>query len=374
MKFNWLILFLFLSSCINREQAQTETPFPSFEMPALLMGNNQILKASTLTDSIRYVPLQTIPESLISNEIEHLKYQNGYFYLMDDYAKTIFVFYDDGRFVRTISKKGQGPKEFHWCYQLVVDENNVYILDVLKKIRKYSLEGKWVKDLILPKQAYRLLSLGNGYLAGYISDDQFLQKEKAYSWLIINSEGDSLTCINTNAWRENKDMPNYWVANDFSSQYPFTYKEAYNDTLYYFEPKTHLPKAYCSILPGEHRLKSNLTWDETMRESHGLRISSIYDTPDFLMLKYRCLCTDKYQKDFLGAFEKETGLFFNIKDENDEKKITNDMGGPNFMPYACIYPNLLIGIANATDCSDDFLRKHQLTNDDNPILVLLKLK
>lgn len=372
-KFIWA-LFLILMSCTTEEKTSKADSFLTFEMPEYLMGNNLNLKASTLADSIWYVPLQTSSKSLITDKIEHLKYKNGYFYLMDDYAKTIFVFSDKGKFIRTISNKGEGPKEFHWCYQLAVDDNHVYILDVLKKIRKYTLEGEWVKDIILPKQAYRLLSFGNGNLAGYISDDQFAQKEESYSWLIINSEGDSLTCINTNAWRKNKDMPNYWVANDFSSQHPFTYKEAYNDTLYYFQPNSYIPKAYYSISPGKHRLQADLTWNETMQEAHGLRISFIYDTPPLLMFKYRCLCTDKFEKEFLGAFDKKTGVFFNIKDENNKKKITNDIGGPNFIPYICVYPDLLIGIASVTDCSDNFQQTHQLKSDDNPILVLLKLK
>lgn len=76
----------------------------------------------------------------------------------------------------------------------------------------------------------------------------------------------------------------------------------------------------------------------------------------------------------MGAFDKKTGVFFNIKDENNEKKITNDIGGPNFIPYICVYPDLLIGIASVTDCSDNFQQTHQLKSDDNPILVLLKLK
>ena len=63
-----------------------------------------------------------------------------------------------------------------------------------------------------------------------------------------------------------------------------------------------------------------------------------------------------------------------IKQIKNEKKITNDMGGPNFIPYTCVYPNLLIGIVSAADCSDEFLQKHRLTTDDNPILVILKLK
>ncbi len=373
MKHYWL-LFLCLISCTRHIQVPTEEDFLTFELPDYLMENDRSLKASSLADSIWYIPLETTPETLISDEITYLKYRNGYIYLMDDYVKTVFVFSDRGEFIRTIGKRGEGPKEFLRCFQLAVDDSNVYILDVSQKIRKYTMNGEWVKDIPLPKQASRLLSLKNDQLAAYISDDQFSQKEGSYSWLIINSEGDSLTCIDTNAWREKKVIGNYWVANDFSSLHPFTYKEAFNDTLYYFTPGSYKPKAYCAILSGKHRLQPDLTWEDTKQVAHGLRVSFIYDTPSHLIFKYRCHCTDKYHKNLLGAFDKNTGDFFNIRDENEEKKITNDMGGPNFIPYTCVYPNLLIGIVSAADCSDEFLQKHRLTTDDNPILVILKLK
>ena len=70
---------------------------------------------------------------------------------------------------------------------------------------------------------------------------------------------------------------------------------------------------------------------------------------------------------------KRTGDFFQLKDSEGRQHITNDLGGPNFKPFACVYPNLLIGIAEAADCPDEFASRYAIKMDDNPILIMIKL-
>ena len=376
----WVVMAIMMAACSGGRQSnsselmQEEVRFETYQMPDDLLASERELKLSGLADSVWYVPLETKPECVLAEKFDHFRYKNHRFYVMDDYAKTVHVFSDEGKFLHCIGSKGQGPKEFHWCYQLVVDEHSLYILDMQNRIKKYDLGGNWIKDIKLTKQPYRLLSLGNGQLACYISDDQFPKKEDAYSWLVLDAEGDSLTCINTNAWRENKVMQNYWVENEFSTQYPMTYKEAYNDSLYYFMPDSYQPVAYGAILPGKHRLSPDLTWEEIKNVKHGLRISYIYDTSRYLIFNYKCLCTENIQDVLLGAFDKKRGEFFNIFNKNGEPKITNDLGGPDFTLLACVYPNLLIGIAEANMCSEEFGQKYQVKGDDNQVLVMMELR
>ena len=358
------------SSELKKEEVQFET----YQMPDDLLASERELKLSELADSVWYVPLETKPECVLAEKFDHFRYRNHRFYVMDDYSKTVHVFSDEGKFLHRIGNKGQGPKEFYWCYQLVVDGHSLYILDMLNRIKKYDLEGNWTKDIKLTKQPYRLLSLEGGKLACYISDDQFPKKEDAYSWLILNAEGDSVTCINTHAWRENKVMQNYWVENEFSTQYPMTYKEAYNDSLYYFASDTCQPVAYGVILPGKHRLPPELIWKEVKKASHGLRISYIHDTPRYLIFNYKCMCTEGIQGVLLGAFDKKTGGFFNIFNRDGEPKITNDLGGPDFIPLACVYPDRWIGMAESHACPDEFAKQYQIKPDDNQVLVMVKCK
>ena len=342
----------------------------AYRMPDDLLASKQELKLSELADSVWYVPLETTPPCILAEKFDHFRYKNNTFYIMDDYSQTVHVFSDKGKFLNRIGHKGGGPSEFNCCLQMVVNNKNLYILDMPNRIKVYDLNGDWKKNIKLSKQPYRLLALDDDKLACYISDDQFPQKENSYSWLILDAEGDSLTCINTNAWRENKTMQNYWVANEFSSQYPMTYKEAYNDSLYYFPSGSLQPVPYASVHPGVHRMVPEMTWEEVKKATHALRISYIYDTPSFLLFQYKCLCHE--EDEHLGAFRKKTGEFFNVQNKHGERKITNDMGGPDFIPLACVYPNLLVGLAEADACPDEFARKHQVKEDDNQILVMIK--
>ena len=377
----WVVMAIALAACSGGKQSygderkQEEGKFITYPMPDDLLASQRELKLSELADSVWYVPLETTPQCVLAEKFDHFRYKDSTFYVMDDYSKTVYVFSDKGKFLRNVGNKGNGPKEFYWCYQLVVDDGCLYILDVLNRIKKYDWEGNWIEDIKLTKQPYRLLALKDGKLAAYISDDQFPRKEDSYSWLVLDAEGDSLTCIDTNAWREKKPVQNYWVENEFSSQYPTAYKEAYNDSLYYFPSGSLQPVPYASIHPGIHRLDLEQTWEEVLDMAHGLRISYIYDTPQYLFLTYKCMCTSSVQGGpLLGAFRKETGEFFNVFDENGEQKITNDWGGPDFTLLACVYPNLLIGVAGADACPDEFAKKYRVKEDDNQVLVMIKCK
>ena len=87
------------------------------------------------------------------------------------------------------------------------------------------------------------------------------------------------------------------------------------------------------------------------------------------------MCTSSKQNNpLLGAFLKETGEFFNVFDKHGEQKITNDLDGPDFTLLASVYPNLLIGLASADTCPDEFAKKHQVEEDDNQVLVLIECK
>ena len=87
------------------------------------------------------------------------------------------------------------------------------------------------------------------------------------------------------------------------------------------------------------------------------------------------MCTSSVQGGpLLGAFHKETGEFFNVFDENGEQKITNDWGGPDFTLLACVYPDLLIGVASADACPDEFVKKYRVKEDDNQVLVMVECK
>ena len=62
-------------------------------------------------------------------------------YISDDGEKRINVYTPDGEYLQSLGRKGQGPGEFEYIHNLVIDENHVYALDFSKNfINTYFLE------------------------------------------------------------------------------------------------------------------------------------------------------------------------------------------------------------------------------------------
>ena len=96
----------------SSELMQEEVRFEIYQIPDDLLASERELKLSELADSVWYVPLETKPECVLAEKFDHFRYKNHRFYVMDDYAKTVHVFSDEGKFLHRIGSKGQGPKEF----------------------------------------------------------------------------------------------------------------------------------------------------------------------------------------------------------------------------------------------------------------------
>ena len=137
----------------------------AYRMPDDLLASKQDLKLSELADSVWYVPLETTPPCILAEKFDHFRYKNNTFYIMDDYSQTVHVFSDKGKFLNRIGHKGGGPSEFNCCLQMVVNNKNLYVLDMPNRIKVYDLNGDWKKDIKLSKQPYRLLALDDEKLA-----------------------------------------------------------------------------------------------------------------------------------------------------------------------------------------------------------------
>ena len=102
----------------------------AYRIPDDLLASKRELKLSELADSVWYVPLETTPQCILAEKFDHFRYKNNTFYIMDDYSRTVHVFSDKGKFLNRIGHKGGGPSEFNCCLQMVVNNKNLYVLDM----------------------------------------------------------------------------------------------------------------------------------------------------------------------------------------------------------------------------------------------------
>lgn len=109
---------------------------------------NQFIEASKVIESIRYVPLETTGESIITAIEQSIIYQDR-IYILDIFGKSVLLFNKHGKFIRRIGSKGKGPREYISPMSIDIDEKSelLYVLDdKASKFLIFSLEGEFVRE------------------------------------------------------------------------------------------------------------------------------------------------------------------------------------------------------------------------------------
>jgi hypothetical protein len=179
-----LIVFIFLCfGCFEKKESnlkfskvQIEQLGLSNSKPLRILDRNRLIldlnnflsekeiSAGDIVDSIKYIPLQTTDESLIA-EVNKLICIEHYFFILDsDIGKNVFIFSDEGVFIKRIST-GQGPEEIYNPGDIAVDETQSHLIVYNRKgLSFYDYHGNFVKREILPFNFKNFRVLSNGYL------------------------------------------------------------------------------------------------------------------------------------------------------------------------------------------------------------------
>ena len=70
--------------------------------------------------------------------------KNNNMYILDEYESTISVFNENGEFVKTFGRKGQGPKEFSRPYTLIIKKDKIYVFQGFFEYKIVNLEGEYI--------------------------------------------------------------------------------------------------------------------------------------------------------------------------------------------------------------------------------------
>jgi len=158
------ILFLFhalLTSCKPEKQGEeNKTIF-------IPLTDAKIISVHDIFEEVKYIPLETNDFSLLTSitdlSFSKLIFKNGYIYTQH-LNSPLFVFDENGSWIRTIDRKGQGPEEYTSLSNFDVNNNKeIVVLDRRSgKILFYSWEGRFLARVNyriehqLPNQLYYL--------------------------------------------------------------------------------------------------------------------------------------------------------------------------------------------------------------------------
>lgn len=357
------------------------------------------LKLSNLITSIEYIPLETTDECLIGN-IGSYDISEKYILVYCRQGKTLALFDRKGKFLRTISRHGQGPEEFISIKGLKLDEQkNLIIINDIVGIKFFDLQGKFLRtstlhtgpDFQLQIDESRLFSCFPGSVKGdSVYPIYRLFDISGKQGLFIRGAVQSVP-LDT---KVKAGEVAYIGIPSMISQYRYKGQvcmkdNAMNDTLYTFGADYRVvPK--CIITAGKlaytKEMKSDYNLFLREQESH-LGFYSTYETDLYYLLAYL------YRRQIKYCFvDKRDGA---IKHFNSSKGIPNDYnGGFDFSFHFNVRQNNNVWttfynaeqFAERKDLStikpvgpkaavDRFKSLcNTLAVDDNPVLMIVNLK
>lgn len=135
----------------------------------------------------RIVPLETTDSSIFKGSSSRLlSTDDGY--TLVDYSQNKFLRFDkDGKFLKTIDRRGGGPEEYQREYSSCVKDGRLYVLD-FNKIMVYDLDGNYQNTITGVTGARGSIAVGSDgcvYLRQGFQNDRMLK--------VLSASGDSLT-------------------------------------------------------------------------------------------------------------------------------------------------------------------------------------
>lgn len=100
-----------------------------------------------------FVKLDTVSEALLS-DVSKVLVGEDRIYVLPVMDPRVFVFDKEGKYVNSL-KKGQGPGEVRFVYDMDLHDGNLYVYDNYRTIRKFDKDGKFLED-VYTQDAYNL--------------------------------------------------------------------------------------------------------------------------------------------------------------------------------------------------------------------------
>ena len=296
----------------------------------------------------------------------------------------------NGKFIKKLGQRGQGPEEYIRIDDLAVDESNeiVYVLSQNNgKILKYSFKGRFLGAINFSSPVDKIVVSPAGQLLMHF---QNLTGDLLYSCLLLNHKGDTVSKLKNYIFYEFKNNRKWWDDEGlcYVSNIQIHIKSK-GDTLFVVENDRFLPKYV--FYTGEN-LSNKMTQSEYDEK---LRFEYLFETDGKVIFKFRF--ENKwyrvyYDKRQAKAFTSNESAIIN--DIDDTRNGLFKIGRSDLLSFDFLYSDyqwnneIIMRRNSALDL--DFLKtrvsaskyleitemlEHIMKDDDDPVILsLLHLK
>lgn len=153
----FIALIAIITSCCDSESESYDF-FEILESTPLLMDH--------IEGDFKFISLDDSHQESIIPDVWNIKFSEEYIFVLSA-KEGVFQFEKGGRFIRKISQKGNGPREWSAIIDIAVDEirKNIYIYDYSGKIMIYSyINGEYQEQLEIPGKIFSKMHIAGNYL------------------------------------------------------------------------------------------------------------------------------------------------------------------------------------------------------------------
>ena len=380
------IVFVGFTSCKKEQKNSLRT------IDLVHAGEMQKVNLSQFASDISYIPLATTKENLVGYVAKVLHTDNSYF-LSD--GRNLYRFSRDGAYVCKIGRQGKGGEEYLYVRDFSIDpaKGLVNVLS-LTKIQVYDKDGKYIKTIELDKDRYGLIARMKFWKGNFLCSLDNSTGENADMLLWLNGDWKLIKAFKNKHQFKRKDSAVMINKNEFLF-YPFDgtlqLKNIHSDTVRTFSDGQFLPKFVFN--QGQERFTPEVQGSGKEYISHMddyINFTGLFETPHYLWAEYRL---NKKLYGIVAAKATDKQYVFDAK-----TGLTDDLdGGPGFKPIKELTidgQEYLMGWITPLElktyvASNDFSKAQvllpqrekqleelasQLNENDNPVLVLAKLK
>ena len=344
--------------------------------------NKKSININDLATNFEYIQLETKDECLTGTRLAI--YSNDQYLIAIDREKILLFDRNDGRFIRKIGQKGNGPGEYSRTYSVMpYDEGkNLIYAGRNKKRYGYSLDGQLNDTLSIPDLVSEIGNIDDKTYAAFMPDYQGGEKIK----LIIFNHTDSLL----------KTFPNYLSAPKTSSFFAWNpnswfYKldkqlyfyQLFNDTVFHVGTNSLTPKYVLNMgqYSPPYEMKTSPEFDpgkyfmmRTIQESS----QYVFCSFNFNKKNYTAIFDKNKRTTVVNDYSPESGLGYinNINDFvplefsslNEKDELICTMNALKIKQWFDLNPDKI----NQLPEQLKNLKNIQETN--NPVIIIAKLK
>lgn len=351
------------------------------------LNTEKELLLSHIAAEVKIIPLETNENCLLSKVKAGAIQMIGHdIYIPCEMG--LLQFSDNGKFVRSISQKGQGPGEYSTVRHIAFDrdQKQIHLLSN-GNVLVFTTDGKYLRECKFP-MVWQFEMLENHLYASFIYNGN---GKKPNRIILSDEKGQQ---VNTFPQYDQFTVPSgmTFYNTDFYDRYLYQFKEStclkefYNDTIFTITKEKLIPRYILDMgkygLPKKYRFEVlDGNWDRFNEVSAPYWRPNIVETTRSIYIPYGPWnYEDRIKGRQLAVFDKKEKTCYKVK----SGYITNDVESKlPFYPHIMAGDDVLINLWEASDILElakkdpsllEYKALENLQEDDNPVLIIVYLK